>query len=199
MASENIQFLYDGIKAAEYADFWWDSNNPVYPFFKEADCTNYISQSLFTGGLPMNYTGNVNTGWWIRNSTWSYSWTVAHSLSWYLSSLQGKGTRLVNTPQELEIGDVISYDFNGDNHWDHNTIVTAKTPDGEPLVNAHTYNSYHRLWDYQTSPAYDPQKTRYLFWRITSNPPQMPWGQSPGTLEEMPPGIPPETEFPSGI
>jgi len=177
MVSENIQFIYDGAKAAAYADKWWNSYNPAFPSFPENDCTNYISQSINAGGMPINYTGNANSGWWVRKDAWSYSWTVANSLRWYLSSLQGKGSMLVNSAKELEIGDVISYDFNGDGRWDHNSIVTAKTADGSPLVNAHTANSFQRLWNYETSPAYDPAKTRYLFWHITGNPPQIPWRQ----------------------
>lgn len=184
MAAENIQFIYNGAKAAAYADKWWNNFNPAFPSFPDNDCTNYISQSLYAGGMPMKHTGAANSGWWARKDNWSYSWTVANSLRWYLSSLQGKGTNLVNSANELEIGDVISYDFNGDGRWDHNSIVTAKTSEGSPLVNAHTANSFQRLWNYETSPAYDPARTRYLFWHITGNPPHISWRQPTTTNPE---------------
>lgn len=43
-------------KAVAYADEWWNEPNPRFLSF-EVDCTNYISQCLFAGGAPMNYTG----------------------------------------------------------------------------------------------------------------------------------------------
>ena len=39
------------------------------------------------------------------------------------------------------IGDVICYDWDGNGHFQHNTVVVAKDPHGMPLVNAHTTNS----------------------------------------------------------
>lgn len=82
---------YNRLKAVEYADQWWDRANPDYIHF-HVDCTNYISQCLFAGGAPMNYTGSRSTGWWYRNqdgqANWSYSWSVANSLYWYLKTSQ---------------------------------------------------------------------------------------------------------------
>ncbi len=60
---------------------------------------------------------------------------------------------------------VICYDFEGDNRWDHNTIVVAKDANGMPLVNAHTNNSRLRYWTYEDSAAWTPN-IQYKFFQI---------------------------------
>jgi hypothetical protein len=161
---------YQRIQAARYADAWWDGANPAFRAFS-VDCTNYISQCLHAGGAPMTGQGRRDQGWWYRQAggnqdQWSYSWSVAHSLRWYLPSANA-GLRAVEkgNASELEIGDVICYDFDGDGRWQHNTIVTAKDSSGAPLVNAHTSNSYHRFWDYRDSYAYT-DAVKYKFFHI---------------------------------
>lgn len=164
---------YDRKEAARYADLWWDQTNPAYLTF-EVDCTNYVSQCLFAGGAPMNYTGKRESGWWYSGmegsrELWSYSWAVAHALQSYLP--RGRrylGGTEVNSAGELLPGDVICYDWDGNGRFQHNTIVTAKDKNGMPLVNAHTVSSYHRYWDYRDSYAWTKQ-TRYVFIHIHDN------------------------------
>jgi hypothetical protein len=161
---------YDRAKARAYADQWWNSANPKYIHF-EVDCSSYVSQCVHAGEIPMNYTGCRESGWWYHGRKqgrewWSYSWAVAHSLQRYLStSRTGLRAQVVDSPGELQIGDVISYDWDGTGRYGHSTVVTAKAADGLPLVNAHTVNSYHRYWDYRDSYAWTP-KTRYCFLHI---------------------------------
>ena len=71
----------------------------------------------------------------------------------------------VQDPRELQLGDVICYDFEGDGRFNHNTIVTGKDAYGYPLVNAHTYNSRMRYWAYEDSSAYTPN-IKYKFYTI---------------------------------
>lgn len=163
--------VYDRAKAKSYADKWWNGENPRYLTF-EVDCTNFVSQCLFAGGAPMNYTGRRESGWWYRGKEgnrelWSYSWAVANSLQSYLATNRDAGLRAetVHSPDKLEIGDVICYDWEGDGRYQHNTIVTAFDAAGMPLVNAHTVSSYHRYWDYRDSYAWTPN-TRYRFFHI---------------------------------
>ena len=156
---------YDRVQALQYAALWWSSFNPLFRAFQD-DCTNFISQCLWAGGMPMEVTDRRDKGWWYLgpNEQWSYSWAVAHSLRWYLDT-SGRGQKL-ETATQLELGDVISYDWNGDDTWNHNTMVVGYDPDGEPLVAAHTVPSWGRQWRYRDSPAFT-LRTRYLFWRIT--------------------------------
>jgi len=156
---------YDRALAVQYAAQWWNSFNPAFRRFHD-DCTNFISQCLWAGGMPMDVTGQRDKGWWYLhpNEGWSYSWTVAHSLRWYLET-SGRGERMPEA-RLLQPGDVITYDWDGDGVWQHNVIVVGFGIDGEPLVAAHTVPSWGRPWRYTDSPAYRPDKTRYLFFHL---------------------------------
>lgn len=159
------RFVYDRRAAVSYAEHWWNSYNPEFRAF-DVDCTNYVSQCLLAGGASMYGAPNRSRGWWYQEDNWSFSWAVAHSLRWYLSgSTQGLTGTEVEEASDLEPGDVICYDFEGDGRWDHNTIVVAKDANDMPLVNAHTNNSRHRYWTYEDSAAWTPQ-IRYKFFRI---------------------------------
>jgi hypothetical protein len=159
---------YDRERAVAYAHRYWDSANPAYPRFND-DCTNFISQCLHAGGIPMLFAKEKTRGWWMRGGkagTWSFSWSVAHSL--YLLLKSGKAPMYAeqkHAAEELLPGDVICYDFNGDGRFQHNTIVVAKDEFNMPLVNAHTSNSQLRPWEYLDSTAYTPQ-IRYAFFHI---------------------------------
>lgn len=157
---------YDRQKAVLYAASWWSGANPMFRFFPDDDCTSFISQCLWAGGLAMVVTGRRDTGWWYLgpDEQWSYSWAVSHSLCWYLQTA-GRGQRR-STARELELGDLISYDWNGNDRWDHNAIVVGFDPDGEPLMAAHSVPAWERPWRYTDSPAYGPH-TKYLFWHIS--------------------------------
>lgn len=161
---------YNREKAVEYADRWWNEYNPEFQAFK-VDCTNYVSQCLWAGGAPMTFSGRGD-GWWYRKGNkksvdlWSYSWSVSHSLRWFLhSSRKGLQAQEVSSPDQLMIGDIIIYDFDGDGQWQHTTIVTAQDHSGMPLVNAHTVDSKKRYWAYKDSPAWTPN-IKYKFFHI---------------------------------
>ncbi|PFA69540.1 hypothetical protein CN378_03870 [Bacillus sp. AFS015802] len=165
---ERVTYRYDRLSAVQYAERWWNSYNPAYRKF-ENDCTNYISQCLHAGDAPMRGYPTKGKGWWMRNQSWSYSWTVANSLRWYIpNSTIGLRGKLVDDPKELKLGDVICYDFEGDGRFDHTTIVTGKDAAGEPLVNAHTFNSRMRYWKYEDSTAYTPN-IKYRFFTIVDD------------------------------
>lgn len=157
---------YNRAAAVAYANHWWNSANPAYPYFN-VDCTNFVSQCLRAGGAPMWGAPNRSMGWWLQNGTWSFSWSVAHSLRWYLqTSNRGLQAVRVYSPAELALGDVIFYDFTGDGRVDHSTIVT-NIENGVPYVNAHTSNSINRHYAYVDSTAYTPN-IQYFYYHITS-------------------------------
>lgn len=158
---------YDREKAVAYAMKWWNQHNPLFPIFS-VDCTNFVSQCLLAGGLKMWGEPDREVGWWCKHENWSFSWSVAHSLYWYLLSGSDKAnTRLVEVAKELYVGDVICYDFEGNNRWDHTTIVVDKDQADMPLVNAHTDNSIQRNWEYRDSAAYT-SGIQYAFIHIES-------------------------------
>ncbi|WP_042356606.1 amidase domain-containing protein [Bacillus rubiinfantis] len=162
---ERSSFQYNRLKAVQYAERWWNTYNPAYQKF-ENNCTNYISQCLRAGGSPMRGQPNRGVGWWYQHTNWSYSWAVAHALKNYLStSKTGLRAKQVSSPDQLMLGDIICYDFEGDGRFNHNTIVTGKDAFGMPLVNANTYNSRMRYWAYEDSSAYTPN-IQYRFFTI---------------------------------
>jgi hypothetical protein len=164
---EPIRYEYDRLAAVRYAETWWNDYNPAFKKFA-VDCTNFISQCLYAGGIPMNGYPNRVKGWWMKNGQWSHSWAVAHSFRWYLSgSRTGVRTIEKTSPDELVLGDIICYDFQGDGRFDHTTIVVAKDRKGMPLVNAHTTNSRMRYWSYEDSTAYTPN-IQYKFFHIVA-------------------------------
>jgi cell wall-associated NlpC family hydrolase len=159
--------MYNRGAVVQYAETWWNGANPRYIEF-EVDCTNFVSQCLFAGGMPMNYTGKRDSGWWYRGRVggqelWSYSWAIANALPRYL--LASGRARQVASPLELAPGDMIGYDWDGDGRYQHSTIVTALDASGAPLVNAHTYNARGRYWSYHDSPAWS-ERTTYIFLRV---------------------------------
>ncbi|WP_054958607.1 amidase domain-containing protein [Paenibacillus dakarensis] len=161
---------YEREAAASYADKWWESGNPEFATF-DVDCTNYISQCLFAGKAPIHYTGKREAGWWYKgyvNSRewWSYSWAVSNAFARYLNTnTSGLRADMVERPEQLMLGDVIVYDWDGDGAFQHSTIVTAFDAGGMPLVNAHTVSSRHRYWDYRDSYAWN-ENTVYRFYHI---------------------------------
>lgn len=158
-------YRYDRRKAVQYAERWWNDYNPQYKKF-ENNCTNFISQCLRAGGAPMRGYPNRTKGWWYQGGSWSYSWSVAHALCMYLSTAKtGLRAKEIKDPRNLQLGDVICYDFQGDGRFDHSTIVTGKDGYGFPLVNAQTTNSRLRYWSYEDSTAYTDQIT-YRFFSI---------------------------------
>lgn len=162
---ERKGFRYDRIQAVQYAERWWNSYNPAYPKFS-VDCTNYISQCLRAGGSPMRGHPHKNKGWWVSGKSWSYSWSVAHALRWFLPSSQiGLRATEVSSADQLQPGDVICIDFQGDGRFDHTVFVTGQDRQGMPLVNAHTANSRMRYWSYEDSTAYT-ENIQYKFMRI---------------------------------
>lgn len=160
-----VFILYNRELAVQYAEEWWNRYNTNFPVFA-VDCTNYVSQCLFAGGAKMHGAPMRERGWWYTGDNWSFSWSVAHSLYWYLKgSPSGLRAEEMQDAKELYPGDIICYDFKGNNHWNHTTIVVHKNSDGSPLVNAHTDNSWHRFWTYTDSLAWT-NETRYAFLKI---------------------------------
>ena len=149
--NELRQNSYSREKAINYARKYALKPNPNYKYFTVhgtigGDCTNFISQCLRAGGAPFSF--NPRNPWWynsknIKNDTWSISWSVAHSLYWYLKvnnqlKLPGlKGTEVNNT-NNLELGDLIFYEDTKGVIF-HSAIITAFN--NIPLVSHHSYEA----------------------------------------------------------
>lgn len=140
--------MYDRIKAVEYAKKWAYSRNPTYYDFQNigGDCTNFASQVIYAGCGVMNYTPEF--GWYyisVNNRT--PSWTGVNQLYNFLINNDSVGPRGEIIPlYEVEMGDIIQLDFDGNGQFDHTPVVVERG-DGTPdtvLVAAHTNNADDR-------------------------------------------------------
>jgi hypothetical protein len=167
-ATSSAAVAYNGATAATYADTYWQSYSPDWPSFakKGGDCTNFVSQALYAGGIAMRpsppYTGDA--AWYMLQSKgrrWStsLSWINVQSQRAFLQSLGA--TEVASyygvapgslVPSNAAQGDVVLYDWDDDGVYDHESIVVASdgsNPDATPnwdLVDAHTNNRYHAYW-----------------------------------------------------
>jgi hypothetical protein len=161
-------YPYDRVRGLRYSELWWNGWNPSFAKLSD-DCTNFISQCLFAGQCPMVGGTDRANGWWYKvNSTetleqWSYSWTTAQALYVHLTTTWG--AKVLSSPRELKIGDIIFYDWTGSGNVHHSAFVSDFDGKGDPLVNAHTDPSYHRHYLYLDSRAWTP-KTSYRFVQI---------------------------------
>ena len=165
-----MTILYDRTKAVTYSETWWEQGNPIFLSFP-LDAANFVSQCLWAGDIPMDLSSDMEAGWWYQGcgnpqDTYSFSWASSHSFRWYFSSQSGaKFARVIAEPWQLEPGDVICYDWSGDGLWQHTAIVAACDRTGQPLVNCHTPNGYHKNWRLKDALEWT-KDTTYLFIKI---------------------------------
>jgi len=154
---------YNGAAAAAYADAYWQSYNQAWPSFANSggDCTNFVSQALYAGGITMRttptYTGNA--AWFMLKTKhrWSYAlpWINAQDNSIFALQHLAGVTQVASyygvapgqaVADNASQGDIVLYDFNNDGVYDHEAIITASDGTSWDLVDAHTNNRYHAYW-----------------------------------------------------
>lgn len=92
---------YQRIFAIQYAAEHITDPHPYYPYFFYANCTNYVSQCLFYGGMPQinnssypatrqwyMYRYTIN-GYFLHNN--SNTWTVAHDFRYHWANVNNTG------------------------------------------------------------------------------------------------------------
>lgn len=83
---------YDRKKAVKYAEYWSLKRNPKYYDFSSigGDCTNFVSQCVFSGVSVMNY--NMFTGWFYSSpSLRAPAWTGVNEFYRFAVSNKGSG------------------------------------------------------------------------------------------------------------
>lgn len=119
--------MYNRKNAIEYALNWWNKRNPKFFNFDNlgGDCTNFISQCLFYGGIPMN---NINKlGWYYSSlSNRSYSWTgVEEFFTFCINNKSPSGPKAKVVPISLvEVGDIVQLQQLKRDRFHHNMIIT---------------------------------------------------------------------------
>ena len=116
--------MYQRQSAVDYALKWALKQNPDYYDFSKlgGDCTNFISQCIYSGKVLMNYAEN---GWFYANlNSRSPSWTGVNELWDFGVQNSGGGVRIRECAlSEVELGDIIQLS-NGIRFY-HTLIVTS--------------------------------------------------------------------------
>ncbi len=145
--------MYDRNKAVSYARAWAMGRNPAFYDYSNigGDCTNFASQVLYRGVGEMNYKQTY--GWYyIDPNRKSPSWTGVNELYNFLVNNRGPGPKAtVVGIEDIEEGDLVQLDFDGDGRFDHTPVVVNAGDNTEEtvLLAAHTIDSLDRpLSDY---------------------------------------------------
>jgi len=152
---------YDREKAVAYAHRWAFDRNPAYFNFDSigGDCTNFISQIIFSGAGVMNT--RPNTGWYYRSlSDRSPSWTGVEFLYRFLTQNDGAGpVGADGRISDMIPGDIVQLSFDG-LHFSHSLCVVdimgAPTPENL-LIATHTFDS-----DYRPLATYSYMAVRFI-------------------------------------
>src|SRR5690606_8475839 len=119
---------YDRAKAVEYAYMWWNKrNNEEYGYYSRSmggcyncwyDCTNFVSQVIKTGGIKER-KGRYDwyDYWFYSDEKPSLTWGLAHSFYKHMKLI--RQAQNAEWPSELQVGDIISVDFEGDGDINH--------------------------------------------------------------------------------
>lgn len=138
----------------------WALQNAYAPSRFENDCTWYVSQALWRGGLPetADWTAESNN-WFKLADKWGGvpgPTKAAASADYLKNALQEAGygeLREVNVGDPsaggAQLGDVVFYDWNNgpDGEIDHAAIVTAIRGDGTVVISQHSPARPARVWD----------------------------------------------------
>jgi hypothetical protein len=136
---------YNRAKAVEYAYKWWNKrNNEEYGYYSRSmggcydcwyDCTNFVSQVIKTGGIKERVGRYDWFDYWFYNDDQpSLTWGLAHSFYKHMKSV--RQAQNATLPSDLQVGDIISVDFEGDGDIDHSVVITK-------IQNGQIYATYH--------------------------------------------------------
>ncbi|SMH30403.1 IPT/TIG domain-containing protein [Rathayibacter oskolensis] len=134
--------------------YWSDYNSAQYGAISGNDCVNFASQSLIARGWAMD-------GEWNYSSTGGYSsaWASSTAFNSYLAAHPERATPLSNAQRDqVEVGDVVQFDWDGSGDWDHTGIVTAV--DGDTILySSHTVDNFDQSIDSASA-------ARIMFWSV---------------------------------
>ena len=135
---------YNREKAVAYATEWALKRNSRYYNFDSigGDCTNFVSQCLFSGIGVMNYS-NINGWYYSSSSQRAPAWTSVEYFYSFLITNQGVGPfASLILPTAIEIGDIIQL---GNGNFDfYHTLIVTNIVNERIFVSAHTFDAFNR-------------------------------------------------------
>ena len=117
--------------------------------YRGYDCTNYLSQCLYAGGMiETSGWGRITKGKTVDDVTGGVSWVQARSLYAYLKELGYHIETVKSDQSNIHLGDAVFFDDNNDDIPYHASICTDVS-DGVPKYSAHS--SWRKNRPYNTS------------------------------------------------
>jgi len=154
---ETLYYNYNASAAAAYGIKYGEMPSKNYPSHAPFDCTNFVSQAVYAGGINMNipsaHTNGITstTVYWyclkpsIPVNTWheTTSWINVDDFYSYMIYQVGASRIICNTLDDVQntarIGDIVQFRDN-DGDWHHSIIITGGSK-GNLLFSGH--NNYH--------------------------------------------------------
>jgi hypothetical protein len=139
---------YNRTLAVNYAKSWALKRNPAFDDYGSNDCTNFTSQVLRAWWIWVFQYDNVLTNyknWWYFVMP-TNSWKVAHTFSQNAYFHSDRYT-FVNSLSNLQVWDIIQFDWYWDWTVDHSTVITQIVSGTSPLADRIklSYHSNDRL------------------------------------------------------
>ncbi|MFZ5823859.1 MAG: amidase domain-containing protein [Bacillota bacterium] len=159
--AEPVGWTYNRQAAVDYAYTWAQNGgrkrNPSFPDFAGNDCTNFVSQAVQAGGVPMAGTGGCgsesnNQEWYVKTSAWwcftnkwawSTGWSVVQDFWFYHTQHKQHATsteytfdQIAQLRQAAQPGDILQLQNASGGHKWHSMVVTKKE-------NGEIYLTYH--------------------------------------------------------
>ncbi|MBR1811283.1 MAG: amidase domain-containing protein [Clostridia bacterium] len=137
---------YSAAAAAQWAkDHWNDYDSVILGtgyWYDGGDCANFVSQSLYMGGMDMDSYWNTN-GYLAHWGTYygsDYAGAFVRCQQLY-NYLVYKGAQVIQNPSasQVSVGDVLLYSASGASRMTHSAIV-IDIVNGTPIVAAHSVN-----------------------------------------------------------
>ncbi len=156
---------YNGAKAAQYADTYANGYNSNFISFQfnGDDCTNFVSQAFYAGGLGMRYNPPIPWAEQQRSAgvfDYTASWSVTDDTSSTNQNNLGFVENILNAGPTADVtgakpyqrgiassasqGDPVYYVWNSNSNVANHMAIIA-TSDGQS-VDAHTSSRLHAYW-----------------------------------------------------
>ncbi len=139
---------YNRQKVVEYAKKWAYSRNPKYYNFDNVggDCTNFVSQCIYSGSNVMNYS--KQNGWYyINGNNKAPAWSGVEFLYNFLTKNKLEGPYGEDVKQnQIEIGDIAQLSFNGKT-FSHTLLITKignRLDLNQIFISSHTFDSFNK-------------------------------------------------------
>lgn len=143
---------YNATAAVSYALKWALSRNPSYKDYGDNDCTNFVSQCVYTGGIP-------GSSYWYSGST---AWI--NVIAFYNYMRDNGYTYGGDSSSNARLGDVIEFYNSSKKTWSHAAILTSGSGSSGWKYSAHSSNRKNYDLSY-VYPSSTYTNIRYIkFW-----------------------------------